>query len=342
MAETFLLKTHPLDFAEQEVFLMFAMTISDGKLVKSSLPDPVVTPERSVLIQVAAAAVNRADLMQCDGNYPSPQGWPEWPGLEVSGVVLASPEKSRFHAGDRVCALLGGGGYASMAAVPEEMVLPVPENVSMEEAAGIPEVFATAWLNLMLEAKMQKGDTVLVQAGASGLGLAAIQLAKIHGCRVLTTVGSESKAEFVKKLGADIAVNRRTTDLGAVLDENPPDIVLDCVGGGAMGDLFCRMAPWGRWIQLAALAGSRTEIPLDVVFRKRLRLIGSTLRSRTEEMKGQILADLERNLWPLFSSGKLRSIIWQKLPMNQANEAHGILRRNENIGKVILSCTEDF
>lgn len=315
---------------------MNAMLIdAGGRLAKTVVPDPV-RREGEVLIEVHAAAVNRADLMQCDGNYPPPPGWPEWPGLEVAGVVLETPDSSRFRPGDRVCALLGGGGYAEKIAVPEGMVLPAPDGLSMEEAAAVPEVFATSYLNFVIEAGMKAGDTVFVQAGASGLGIAAIQLAKCAGCRVVTTVGTPEKAAFVRALGADVVVNHRTDDLGAALDANPPDIVLDCVGGSEFGALFTKMAMRGRWIQIAALGGARSEISLDAVFRKNLRLIGSTLRSRTNEMKREVLRSLEREYWPKFASGAIRPVIFRVLPLEEAAGAHGILRRRENIGKVVL------
>lgn len=315
---------------------MNAMLIdAGGRLAKTVVPDPV-RREGEVLIEVHAAAVNRADLMQCDGNYPPPPGWPEWPGLEVAGIVLETPDSSRFRPGDRVCALLGGGGYAEKIAVPEGMVLPAPDGLTMEEAAAVPEVFATSYLNFVIEAGMKAGDTVFVQAGASGLGIAAIQLAKCAGCRVVTTVGTPEKAAFVRALGADVVVNHRTDDLGAALDANPPDIVLDCVGGSEFGALFTKMAMRGRWIQIAALGGARSEISLDTVFRKNLRLIGSTLRSRTNEMKREVLRSLEREYWPKFASGAIRPVIFRVLPLEEAAGAHGILRRRENIGKVVL------
>ena len=315
---------------------MNAMLIdAGGRLAKTVVPDPV-RREGEVLIEVHAAAVNRADLMQCDGNYPPPPGWPEWPGLEVAGIVLEPPDSSRFRPGDRVCALLGGGGYAEKIAVPEGMVLPAPDGLSMEEAAAVPEVFATSYLNFVIEAGMKAGDTVFVQAGASGLGIAAIQLAKCAGCQVVTTVGTPEKAAFVRALGADVVVNHRTDDLGAALDANPPDIVLDCVGGSEFGALFTKMAMRGRWIQIAALGGARSEISLDTVFRKNLRLIGSTLRSRTNEMKREVLRSLEREYWPKFASGAIRPVIFRVLPLEEAAGAHGILRRREIIGKVVL------
>lgn len=319
---------------------MKAMLIDERHhLAWSDVPDPVLRANH-ILIDVQAAAVNRADLMQRAGHYPSPPGWPAWPGLEVGGTVVAAPDGSRWKAGDRVCALLGGGGYAELATVPVDLVLPVPEGLSLIEGASLPEVWATAYLNLVVEAKMQAGETVFIQAGASGLGLAAIQLAKGFGCTVITTVGSDEKAAFVRAMGADIAVNRKTEDIGTVLDKHPVDIALDCVGGPAMGAHVAKMAPWGRWIMIAALGGAKTELALDTIFRQRIRIIGSTLRSRTSEMKAEILKALETELWPKFSSGAIRSVIYKTLPIAQAEEAHAILASNANTGKVVLTFGE--
>ena len=316
---------------------MRAMLINDNKdFVWSKVSDPK-RKENEVIIEVHAAALNRADLMQRAGDYPSPPEWPEWPGLEVSGIIIEAPKGSRWKKGDKVCALLGGGGYAEKVAVPADMVLPVPDGLSMVEAAAIPEVFATAYLNFVIEAGMKAGDTVFIQAGASGLGIAAIQLVKSAGCKVITTVGSPEKAAFVKTLGADIVVNRKTDDLGKALDENPVDIALDCVGGPALGKNIGKMAPWGRWILIAALGGAKAEVPLDTIFKKRIRLIGSTLRSHTSEMKAKILSSLENELWGKFSSGAIKPVIHRVLPIAEVEEAHAILNRQENIGKVVLT-----
>ncbi len=316
---------------------MHAVVLDEKRnFVWTEVPDPVPGPDE-VVIDIRAAALNRADLLQRAGNYPPPPGWPEWPGLEVAGVISSAPATSRWKNGDPVCALLGGGGYAEKVKVPQQMVLPVPAGLTMVEAAALPEVFATAFLNLHLEAGMKAGDTVFIQAGASGLGLAAIQLAKFAGAKVITTVGSGEKAEFVRGLGADVVINHRTDDLEAALDANPPDIALDCVGGAALGRCINRMARYGRWIVIATLGGEKTEIDLDLFFKRGLRLIGSTLRSRTPEMKGSILAALEKEYWPAFSSGRLRSVVCRTVPMREADEAHRILERRENIGKVVLT-----
>ena len=316
---------------------MIAMIVNEnGRLVPAQVPDPAVKPGW-VVIQVEAAAVNRADLMQRSGNYPSPPGWPEWPGLEVAGTVIEAGEDSTRKVGDKVCALLGGGGYAEKAAVPSSMTLPVPKGFSMAEAASIPEVFCTAYLNFVFEADVKPGETVLVQAGASGLGIASIQLLKTLGCRIITTVGTEEKADFVRKLGADIVVNHRTGNLGAVLDENPIDVALDCVGGESLGKNLVKMNPWGRWILIAAMGGTKTEIELDKLFRKRIRLIGSTLRSRTDEMKAKVLNALQQRMWPEFESGRVRPVIFGTFPLLRADDALQVLVERRNTGKVVLT-----
>ncbi len=316
---------------------MHAMLIDANKnFVWREVAEPV-RGEGDVLIAIAAAGLNRADLLQRRGDYPSPPGWPEWPGLEVSGRVLEAPAGSRWRRGDQVCALLGGGGYAEKVSAPASLVLPAPAGLDLTAAAGLPEVFATAYLNLVVEAGMKAGDVVFIQAGASGVGLAAIQLAKQAGCKVITTVGSPEKAAFVKTIGADLVVNRKTEDLGAVLEANPVDIALDCAAGPALGEHIAKMAPWGRWVLIAALAGNRAELPLDVLYKKRIRLIGSTLRSRTEEMKAAVLRALEKDCWPKIAAGAIKTVVHRVLPMAEVAAAHAILERQENIGKVILT-----
>ncbi|QYY34316.1 NAD(P)H-quinone oxidoreductase [Ruficoccus sp. ZRK36] len=316
---------------------MNAVIIDDDKrLVWSSVADPV-RAENEILVQVHAAALNRADLMQREGNYPPPPGWPEWPGLEVAGVVLEAPSGSRWKPGDKVCALLGGGGYAEKVVVPADMALPVPEGLSMAEAAAIPEAFATSYLNLCLEGGMQAGDTVFIQAGASGLGMAAIQLAKTLGAKVVTTVGSEDKARFVRELGADVIINRKQQNIAEVLAQHPVDVAMDCVAGPNLGPCLETMARGGRWIIIATLGAASSELNMLDFFKRGVKLIGSTLRSRTSEMKADILKGLEDQLWPAFSSGAIQVLIHETLPMADAEKAHAILERQENLGKVVLT-----
>lgn len=314
----------------------------DGEqtLTWSEVPDPV-PKAGELLVDVHAAALNRADLLQRAGNYPPPPGWPEWMGLEVAGVVVTAPDDGHWKAGDRVCALLGGGGYAEQVAVPADLAMSVPEGLSMVEAAAIPEAFATSYLNLCIEGGLKAGDTVLIQAGASGLGMAAIQLVKSLGGKVITTVSTDAKAEFVRSLGADIVVNRMVDDLAAVMDDHPVDIALDCVSGPGLGQCIGKMAIGGRWIVIATLGGPMTEINMDTFFKRGIKLIGSTLRSRPPEMKARILATLEKTLWQSFSSGAIKPVIYKTLPISQAEEAHAILQRQENLGKVVLTVDQD-
>jgi len=317
---------------------MYAMILDENRnFLWKQLTDPV-RKEGEVLIEVHAAAVNRADLMQKDGCYASPPEWPQWCGLEVAGVILETPERSAFKPGDRVCALVGGGGYSEKIAVPEGMVIPIPNEMSMVQAASIPEVWSTVYLNLKLEAGgMKKGDVFYMQAGASGVGLAAIQFAKTMGAEVITTIDSQEKAAFVKKLGADYVLDYRKEDVRPVIEAHPPTVALDCIGGKLMGECFRHMVFGGRWIMIATMGGAETVINLETVWRKRIRLIGSTLRSRTSEEKSRIMHALHDELLPLFVSGKLISNIYAEFPIREVESAHGVLRRAENIGKVVLT-----
>ncbi len=307
----------------------------DKSLVWSEVLGPQ-REENEIIIEVYSAAINRADLMQREGNYPSPPGWPEWMGLEVAGIVIEAPEQGRWQIGDKVCALLGGGGYAEKVAVLANMVLPVPDGLSMAEAAAIPEVFATSYLNLCIEGKMKSDDTVFIQAGASGLGMAAIQMAKELGAKVITAVGSGEKAKFVKKLGADVVINRKQESISEILAQNPVDVALDCVAGPELGPCLKTMSHGGRWILIATLGGTMSEVNMLDFFKRGVKLIGSTLRSQTTEMKAEILVRLEKELWPAFSSGKIKVLIHKILPITKVEEAHAILQNNENIGKVVL------
>ena len=315
---------------------MYAIRIDEAKrLIWSEVPDPQPKHDE-VLIDIRAAALNRADLLQREGNYPPPPGWPEWPGLEIAGVVRQAPAGSRFKPGDRVCALLGGGGYAQQVAVPQGMVLPVPGKLSFEEAACIPEVFATAWLNLCVEGGLQSGEWVFIQAGASGLGMAAIQIAKTLGASVVTTVGGAEKAAFARELGADVVINHHEQDAVEVLAKYPVNVALDCVAGPQLGKSLMTMARGGRWIIIATLGGPVTEINVNDFFRRGVKLIGSTLRSRSTEMKAEVLGALEENIWPALAAGDIRIKIHAVLPVTEAEAAHAILQRRENLGKVVL------
>lgn len=324
---------------------MKAILVNDDRSLSwSDVPTPVIK-EDEVLVRVEYAALNRADLMQREGDYPPPPGCPEWMGLEISGEIVeisdGAKEKSSLKIGDKVCALLGGGGYAEYAAVKYDMLMPVPENCSMEEAAAIPEAFATAYLNLFWEGKIKEGNTLLMNAGASGLASVIIPMAKAFGARVITTVLSDEIAESIKHLNADIVVNTSKTDISEVLKKELAggkgvDVAIDCLGGEIMGKCIHYLTHGARWIMIAALAGQKTEIDLKNIYVRNVRIIGSTLRSRTPEVKAQILANLVKDVFPKVSQGLIKPTIYKVLPITEAEEAHNILYRGENIGKVVL------
>ncbi len=308
--------------------------------------DPVAS-EGQVLVDIHASAVNRADLLQRGGHYPPPPGESEILGLEMAGVVAAAgPEVSDWRVGDRVCALLGGGGYAERVAVDARQLLPVPDGWSFERAAAVPEVFLTAWLNLFREGALLAGETVLIHAGASGVGTAAIQLAREAGCRVLATAGTETKRERCRQLGAAFACDYKDTDFAAEIREvlattdspgQAVDVVLDVAGASHLPRNLDVLAPQGRLVLLALLGGTDGEIDLGLVLRKRLRLIGSTLRSRPVAEKGDIIAGFRSQFWEALVSGRIEPIIDRVLPVQDAGQAHAVIASNTTIGKVILA-----
>lgn len=317
---------------------MKAMCLEGKDFVWKDVEDPKCHAEFDVKIKVKACALNRADLMQRQGIYAPPEGWPLWPGLECAGEVLECPAGGRFKVGDRVCALLGGGGYAEQVVVPEGMVMPMPKGFEFHEAAGIPEVYATAYLNLRIVGEIRKGDTFFINGGEGGLGIATTQLAKhVFGAKVIAQVASDENGEFCRKVGADIVVNRFKDDLVKTLSENPPNVAIDPVGGKLMGPCIATMPYRGRWISLACMAGPETVLDVNLLWRKNLRVIGSTLRSRTSEEKAQILAGLVKEVWPAFERRLFVPHIHKVLPITAATEAHAILERGENRGKVVLA-----
>ena len=326
---------------------MKAILIGENKaLTWSDVPDPVIR-EDEVLVKIHAAALNRADLLQREGKYPPPPGCPDWMGLEISGTVAEIGSRvTRWQIGDRVCALLGGGGYAEYAAVQESMLMPIPAGLSFTEAAALPEAFATSYLNLFIEGHLQAGQTAFIPAGSSGLASVAIPLAKAFGARVITTVRAAATAECIRGLGADVIINTKAEDPADYFraeeqSGSPVSVAMDCVAGEMIGKCLPYMARGGYWVLIATLAGTDTNIPLRPLLTRGLHLVGSTLRSRAPEFKAQILAELIEKVWPLIESGAIRPSIWKVLPITQAEEAHAILQRNENIGKVVLSVIED-
>lgn len=311
------------------------------ELSYEEVADPVLKAEE-VLIETHAAAINRADLLQREGSYPPPPGCPEWPGLEVSGVVKAVGEGcKKWKIGDKVCALLGGGGYAEYVAAPENMVMPIPKGLSFAEAAAIPEVYMTAYLNLFHVGQAKAGETLLMNAGASGLASAVIPMAKAFGLRVITTVLGAKKAEEVEYLHADRVVDTTKEDIAEVLkkeEENgtPVNLAIDCLAGEALGRCLKYVARGCRWIQIASLAGDISAVDFKNIYVKNIRIIGSTLRSKTPEEKGRLLKELTQKTWEKFESGEIKVKIYKTFPIERADEAQQVLYRGENVGKVVL------
>ena len=318
---------------------MNAMTIgASGAFEWKSVSEPVLGGDFDTLIEVRACALNRADVMQRAGTYAPPPEWPSWPGLECSGIVAKAPEGGRFKVGDRVCALLGGGGYAERVAVPQGMCMPIPRGFTFEQAAAIPEVYATAYLNLRLVGEILKGETFFINGGEGGLGIACIQLAKhVFGAKVVAQVASDENGEFCKGVGADVVSNRFKDDLVKTLTANPPNVAIDPVGGPLMGKCIATMPYRGRWISLASMAGPETTLDVNLLWRKNLRVIGSTLRSRTSAEKAQILDGLVRDVWPAFESGLFAPFIHRVLPLAEVDDAHRMMVAGENRGKIVMT-----
>lgn len=323
---------------------MKAILVNDDRSLRwDNVPDPVLKPDE-VLVKIACAAINRADLMQREGDYPPPPGCPEWMGLEISGTIVEmGPEAcdKGWKIGDKVCALLGGGGYAEYVAIKYDMLMPVPENCSMEEAAALPEAFATAYLNLFWEGGIKAGDTLLMNAGASGLASVVIPMAKAFGVRVITTVLTKEIADSISHLNADVVVHTDTMDIVEVLKAeleagHPVDVAIDCLGGEIMGKCIHYLKHGARWIMIAALAGTKTEIDLKNIYVRNVRIIGSTLRSRTPAVKAQLLAALVKDVWPKVSSGEVRPTIYKVLPITEAEAGHNLLYKGQSVGKVVL------
>jgi len=324
---------------------MKAILVNDDKSLRwDNVPDPVCGAE-DCLVKIEAA-LNRADLMQREGDYPPPPGCPEWMGLEIAGTIVQVGEeaakKSCWKVGDKVCALLGGGGYAEYANVKYDMLMPIPKGITVVEAAAIPEAFATAYLNLFLEGGAKPSDTLLITGGNSGLASVTIRMAKAFGIRVITTVRNAAKAEAIAELGADVVVDTSRECLAEVLEAQLDqgygvDVAIDCLGGSHMGECLHYLNRGARWIMIAALAGTKTEIDLKNIYVRNVRIIGSTLRSRTPEMKAQILADLVKKVWPKVESGEVKPTIYKVLPITEAEAAHDLLYKGQNVGKVVLT-----
>lgn len=298
-------------------------------------PDP---GRGEILIRVAAAGVNRPDLMQRAGLYPPPPGAPETLGLEVSGVIESvGPGVTRWHEGDEVCALLSGGGYATYAIAQEGSTLPLPKGLSLTEAAALPETVFTVWANVFEAAALKSGETLLVHGGASGIGTTAIQMAKAHGARVLATAGDDAKVKLCEKLGAERCINYRTEDFEAVVRElGGADVVLDMVGGPYVQKNLNLLNDNGRCVMIAFLQGPHAEVNLMRLMLKRLTLTGSTLRSRSNEEKSRIAREVERVVWPWIAAGKVKPVIDSTSPLAEAEAAHARLQSGGHAGKIVL------
>lgn len=318
----------------------------DKNLVWTDVQDPVIKDDE-VLVKIYAAALNRADLLQREGKYPSPAGCPEWMGLEVAGVIVeVGKNVTDWKEGDKVCALLGGGGYAEYVAVKHDMLMPIPKGLSFVEAASLPEAYATSYLNLFIEGHLEAGQTAFIPAGASGLASVAIPMAKAFGARVITSVLSDEIKEKIAPLGADVVINSTTEDVAEILaneekNGTPVAVSMDCLCGETLGKSLPYMARGGYWVVISTLAGIETNIQLRPLLTKGLHLVGSMLRNRTPEFKAYLLSELVKNVWPKIESGEMKPSIYKVLPVTKAEAAHAILQRGENVGKVVLTVCEE-
>jgi putative PIG3 family NAD(P)H quinone oxidoreductase len=302
---------------------------------------PVPTPRAGeVLVRVTAAGVNRPDLMQRMGKYPPPPGASDIPGLEISGEIVMGPGTGPLRAGQRICALVTGGGYAEYCAVPAEQCLRLPDAVPERHAAAIPETFFTVWTNLFDRGRLQAGERVLIHGGTSGIGTTAIQLARAFGATALATAGSDAKCDACRRLGAAAAINYQEDDFVAAVRQATAgegvDVILDIVGGDYLPRNLECLRLNGRLVQIGLIAGSRASIDLRAILQKRLTLTGSTLRARTPAEKGAIARDLERAVWPLLDRGDVRPIVHAEFPLGRADDAHRELESGNVIGKIVL------
>lgn len=306
---------------------------------RSRVPQP---GERELLVHTAAAGVNRPDLAQRLGHYPPPPGVTDIPGLEIAGRVAAcGPGVQRYAIGDRVTALVPGGGYAEFCTVHETNALPIPDGLSPVEAAAIPETFFTVWSNVFMRGRLAAGETLLVHGGSSGIGTAAIRLGKAFGARVIVTAGNNDKCAACLALGADLAVNYLHRDFVDAVrdftDGRGADVILDMVGGAYIQRNYEAAAPDGRILQIAFLGGTATEVDFRGLMMKRLTHTGSTLRPRPVGIKAEIAADLEDRVWPLIAAGTVRPVIDSTFPLRDAAEAHRRIEAGQHVGKVVLT-----
>jgi NADPH:quinone reductase len=310
-------------------------------LTPAERPLPVPKPNE-ILIKVAAAGVNRPDVLQRSGNYPVPRDASDLPGLEVAGEVVAKGAAvTMWQPGDPVCALVHGGGYAEYCVAPEVQALPVPKGLSLVQAASLPETFFTVWSNVYDRGRLAPGESLLVQGGSSGIGVTAIQMAVATGNRVFATAGSDEKCAACVRLGAEKAINYRTQDFAAEIKTatggKGVDVILDMVGGDYVPKELKCLADEGRLVFIAFLRGAKTELDINELMRRRLTLTGSTLRPRPVEFKGYVARNLREKIWPLIEAGRIRPQIYRTFALAQASEAHRLMESSKHIGKLVLT-----
>ena len=317
---------------------MRAIVLSGGQYAVSGAPEPSAQPGEA-LIQVAYAGLNRADLLQKQGRYPSPEKHPAIPGMEVSGTVLKADAPGRFHVGDRVCALLTEGAFAGVVAAPAAHILPLPDCVSLEEGAALAEACFTVWISFVWQAKLKPGETILIHGGASGIGTIGIQVAQILGANVLATAGSAEKCAVVERLGAT-AIPYRECDFVATCRQATAgrgvDVILDMVGGDYFGRNLDALAHGGRMAVIALQKGAKVETSLGPILLKHLQITGSTLRSRPAREKARIAQELSAEVWTALAAGRLKPVIDRIFPLEQAMEALTRMDQGLNIGKILL------
>jgi NADPH2:quinone reductase len=301
---------------------------------------PAAKPEE-ILIKVAAAGVNRPDVLQRSGNYPVPPDASDLPGLEVAGEVIALGSSAKaFKTGDKVCALVHGGGYAEYCVAPEVQALPVPKGLSLAEAASLPETFFTVWSNVYDRGRLAPGESLLVQGGTSGIGVTAIQMAAATGNRVFATAGSDEKCAACLRLGAEKAINYRTQDFAAEVNAatggKGVEVILDMVGGDYVPKELKCLADEGRLVFIAFLRGPKAELDINLLMRRRLTITGSTLRPRPVEFKGYLARNLREKIWPLIEAGRIKPQVYKTFALAQAAEAHRLMESSQHIGKLVL------
>jgi len=324
---------------------MKAITIPTPGDADSLVLDEVPTPEIAadeVLVRVAAAGVNRADLMQRQGFYPPPKGASTYPGLEVSGTISAlGGDVTGWAVGDEVCALLSGGGYAEEVAVPAAQLLPVPAGVSLVDAAALPEVVSTVWSNVFMTANLQPGQTVLIHGGSSGIGTMGVQLARAFGARVAVTAGTPEKLEACRALGAEILINYREQDFVEALADatqgSGADVILDNIGAKYLARNVSALAVNGRLVIIGLQGGLKAELDINALLRKCAAVIATSLRGRPPAEKAAIVAAVREHVWPLVESGQVRPVVHRRFPLARAADAHRELEASANIGKVLLT-----